>query len=78
MDVKALRIKSGISIQEIAQELGQEPNQYVFCESRPWEFTLTQADRLCELLGCNINDLNLDRITAAEWQRRKGHQKILV
>ena len=50
--------------------LDMEPNEYVYCENRPFEFDLTQAYEISRILGVDFNDINWTDGIEAELKRR--------
>lgn len=68
--LKQLRETKGRTVQDMALLLGMEPNEYVYCENRPFEFDLTQAYEISQFLGVAFNDINWTEDIEAELERR--------
>lgn len=58
--LKPLREEQGISIEEIAKVIGIEPELYEQCEEGYDPITQQQAEKLCEYLGTDIEQVLFD------------------
>ena len=68
--LKQLREAKGRMVQDMALLLDMEPNEYVYCENRPFEFDLTQAYEISRILGVDFNDINWTEDIESELERR--------
>lgn len=68
--LKQLREAKGQTIDDMALLLNMEPNEYIYCENRPYEFDLTQAYKISKLLGVDFSEINWTKNIEAELKRR--------
>lgn len=68
--LKQLREVKGRTIQDMALYLNMEPNEYIYCENRPYEFDLTQAYKISKILGVDFDEINWTEDIEAELERR--------
>lgn len=68
--LKQLRETRGKTVKDMALLLDMEPNEYVYCENRPFEFDLTQAYEISRILGVDFNEINWTEDIEAELKRR--------
>lgn len=54
--------------------LDMEPNEYVYCENRPFEFDLAQAYEISQFLGVDFNEINWTDNIEAELEHRRKYQ----
>lgn len=68
--LKQLREAKGRTVQDMALLLDMEPNEYVYCENRPFEFDLAQAYEISQFLGVDFNEINWTEDIEVELERR--------
>lgn len=68
--LKQLREAKGQTIDDMALLLNMEPNEYIYCENRSYEFDLTQAYKISKLLGVDFSEINWTKNIEAELKRR--------
>lgn len=68
--LKQLRESKGRTIEDMSLLLDMEPNEYIYCENRPFEFDLTQAYEISRILGVDFDDINWTEDIEAELERR--------
>lgn len=69
--LKQLRESKGKTIDNMALLLGMEPNEYAYCENRPFEFDFTQAYEISRILSVDFDEINWAEDIEAELERRK-------
>lgn len=68
--LKQLREFKGRTAQDMALLLDMEPNEYAYCENRPFEFDLTQAYKISKILGVDFDEINWTEDIEVELERR--------
>ena len=68
--LKQLREAKGQTIDDMALLLDMEPNEYIYCENRPFEFDFTQAYKISKFLGVDFSEINWTEDIEAELERR--------
>lgn len=68
--LKQLRKTKGKTVEDMSLLLDMEPNEYVYCENRPYEFDLTQAYKISKLLGVDFSEINWTEDIEVELERR--------
>lgn len=68
--LKQLRKTKGKTVEDMSLLLNMEPNEYVYCENRPFEFDLTQAYKISKILGVDFDEINWTEDIEVELERR--------
>ena len=55
--VKIMREKAGLKQEQIATYLGVDQSNVSKCEAGERQFTVDALERLCDLFGCELNEL---------------------